>query len=585
MEPLLAAFLAEAKFAQSLLMELVLLHGRIMLLLLACCALVRLTERWAGNSAANRHTILCLGLLCTLILPLSSQWLPAYNIVVEVTVPIIASALPAALSSAVESSSADALPPSVIYLALLGAYAVVTAMALARVMLSIGKVFLQTHLSHDVEQRYWTEALASYRQNLHITREVALKHAGHIHSPMTCGIRRPVILLPSCALHWPDHLIASALLHELAHIKRNDWLTQQLARCICALYWVNPFCWKAFNNLSLYAEKASDHMALHAGVEKTHYASDLLTVAEHLNCHTHSRAALAMAVTKKPSQLCERVNAVLNFGERHAPLTKTQMATVLLVVVAIFLPLTSLRANYIEKVIFIITYPHADTETASLVLPEQKPPSPQQGSNERGYPSLEEIRREVFAEFDLPSSFEEASNDAEPQQELVVEATENTLEPADILERAINSITELNKSQTDRKIGQIAALTETTHEKYAIEPAQADATQPQGELTATPQPVGLKPLIEQPQARRMVIPKYPLRAARRGIEGKIIVEYDLDQTGKVVAAQIVSASPENIFDKYVLKAIKKSEFIPKKINGKAVAAEGLRERYVFVLES
>ena len=83
----------------------------------------------------------------------------------------------------------------------------------------------------------------------------------------------------------------------------------------------------------------------------------------------------------------------------------------------------------------------------------------------------------------------------------------------------------------------------------------------------------------------MVIPEYPYRALTRGIEGEVIVEYSLDELGKVIEAEIVSAEPSTIFNRHVLKAIRSSTFNPRKIDGKPVPAEDLVEKYVFVLES
>ena len=58
--------------------------------------------------------------------------------------------------------------------------------------------------------------------------------------PMTCGVRRPVIVIPSIADLWDEDRRRAVLLHELAHVVRFDCLTQTLAEVAVALYWPHP---------------------------------------------------------------------------------------------------------------------------------------------------------------------------------------------------------------------------------------------------------------------------------------------------------------------------------------------------------
>ena len=63
--------------------------------------------------------------------------------------------------------------------------------------------------------------------------------------PMAAGYLRPTVALPAEADAWPDERVTSVLLHELAHIRRRDCLTQLAASTTCALYWMNPLAWYA----------------------------------------------------------------------------------------------------------------------------------------------------------------------------------------------------------------------------------------------------------------------------------------------------------------------------------------------------
>lgn len=66
-----------------------------------------------------------------------------------------------------------------------------------------------------------------------------------------------------------------------------------------------------------------------------------------------------------------------------------------------------------------------------------------------------------------------------------------------------------------------------------------------------------------------VPPRYPMRAARRRIEGWVKVEFTITETGSVKDAVVVAAQPSDIFNHAALRAIAKWKFKPKVIDGEA----------------
>lgn len=80
-----------------------------------------------------------------------------------------------------------------------------------------------------------------------------------------------------------------------------------------------------------------------------------------------------------------------------------------------------------------------------------------------------------------------------------------------------------------------------------------------------------------------VPPVYPPGALSRGVEGRVLVEFDVDARGVIDAAHVVVAEPPRVFDRAALEAIRQWRYSPKIERGRSVARRGLRIAIPFVL--
>jgi beta-lactamase regulating signal transducer with metallopeptidase domain len=94
--------------------------------------------------------------------------------------------------------------------------------------------------------------------------------------PVTFGVVRPVILLPSGWRDWEEGELDAVIAHEMSHVARRDALVDRLALLHRALFWFSPLSWKLTGALAELAEEASDEAALAAGADRTRYAETLL---------------------------------------------------------------------------------------------------------------------------------------------------------------------------------------------------------------------------------------------------------------------------------------------------------------------
>jgi uncharacterized protein (TIGR03435 family) len=138
--------------------------------------------------------------------------------------------------------------------------------------------------------------------------------------PMTCGIVRPAIVLSPDAQTWQGEDLARAIVHELEHVRRGDWLSLCLARIVCAAYWFHPLVWMAWRQLALEAERACDDAVLGRS-EPTAYADQLVSLARRLL--VAKSPVLAMA---NRADLAARVGAVLDSRQTRGRAGTLQVA-------------------------------------------------------------------------------------------------------------------------------------------------------------------------------------------------------------------------------------------------------------------
>jgi type II secretion system protein G len=134
-------------------------------------------------------------------------------------------------------------------------------------------------------------------------------------TPLVVGILKPAILLPIAVLgQFTPQQIEAILLHELAHIRRYDHLTNLLQRLIEMLLFFHPAVWWLSRNVSVERENCCDDMAIAWGSERCNYAEALVRVSEiRLGAERRSAhgAAVLAATGNGPTRLYRRVLRVL----------------------------------------------------------------------------------------------------------------------------------------------------------------------------------------------------------------------------------------------------------------------------------
>jgi beta-lactamase regulating signal transducer with metallopeptidase domain len=226
-----------------------------------------------------------------------------------------------------------------IWLGGVGAVLLLLAVGLARIM-------WLDRVTRPVADEAWLILVEELSLELGLTRHVRLLQSQGPAMPMTWGIRRPAILLPAEADGWTAERRRDVLLHELAHVKRQDFLVQLIARIACAVYWFHPLVWLAATRLREERERACDDHVLRAGATPSAYAAHLLEIARGLRAApATSLATVAMA---RPAQLATRLIDVLDPRRRRDTLSARAALPAWLTAIAVVVPLAAAAPRVAE---------------------------------------------------------------------------------------------------------------------------------------------------------------------------------------------------------------------------------------------
>jgi TonB family protein len=269
------------------------------------------------RSAAARHGTWCALLAGMLTLPILAPLLPPIRsaLVTRYAPPFAGFDVSAPKVSPARSASRTApitLPPQeqqprwatlllCIYLAML--LALLTRFALAyRFSRSLVRKSLPIRDEHPLNLM---EDLAGAQSMPWPLPQLRTSH--DVVVPVTLGWRDPVILLPVGWQGWDAWKLNAVLAHELAHIRRADWLVTVAASLNRALFWFHPLAWWLERHLSALSEQACDEAALRTVSDAPSYARAVLEFAAALQSGRRLACGVAMARTAKVSRRIDRI--------------------------------------------------------------------------------------------------------------------------------------------------------------------------------------------------------------------------------------------------------------------------------------
>lgn len=304
-----------------------------------------LTVALRHRSAALRHWVLAAAIGCAAVTPALELLVPSWQLPLSAPASIQRmeeTTRPAAGTNVPRRRSVSAVGPDVSESPRVGMVTAIglvgpiwiggVAISLFVLFVGLARLAWLASRARCLDGGRWSELVDEMSRECGLRRPVLLLQSEHPSLLVTWGLVRSKIILPAGASDWPEDLMRIVLCHELAHIRRGDWIVQMAGELLRSIYWFNPILWVACRRLRLESEHACDDAVLSRGVEGSRYATHLIDLARALNQRRTWFPAPAMA---RPSSLERRISAMLNDRLNRNPLSRSARFAIVIALVII----------------------------------------------------------------------------------------------------------------------------------------------------------------------------------------------------------------------------------------------------------
>jgi bla regulator protein BlaR1 len=166
----------------------------------------------------------------------------------------------------------------------------------------------------------WQERLARLLEKLRITRPVSLLESALVKVPVVVGALKPIILVPMGMLAGlPPEQVESILLHELAHIRRRDYLFNLVQHVVDTVFFFNPALIWVSSLIRAERENCCDDVAIRETKSRRRLIEALVSFHEYEQSaqgYALGFAAQESQVVRRVKRIVDKTNHSLNAGER-----------------------------------------------------------------------------------------------------------------------------------------------------------------------------------------------------------------------------------------------------------------------------
>jgi beta-lactamase regulating signal transducer with metallopeptidase domain len=168
-------------------------------------------------------------------------------------------------------------------------------------------------------QDEWMDMVKRLSESLNVNRVVAMAEAG-ISSPMVVGFMKPIILFPVGLLSGlSTEQVETILVHELSHIRRQDYIINLVQSVIETIFFFNPFALLISSLIREERENCCDDMVIARGISPISYVRTLaqLEASRSVPAGKQGSSTLALGFAGNQNQLLNRIKRIMENSAKN----------------------------------------------------------------------------------------------------------------------------------------------------------------------------------------------------------------------------------------------------------------------------
>jgi len=171
-------------------------------------------------------------------------------------------------------------------------------------------------IENELINREWRTKINIFINQLGIDKQVQVYLSTYVKEPLTFGHFRPVILLPiSLITGFDSKAIETIILHELAHIKRHDYLVNLGQSIVEIILFYHPLVWWLSKEIRTVREHCCDDLVLAMGDNRNTYVETLTALQWRKAGVSPNR--LSMTSIGDSGNFSQRIKRMFGEEEKH----------------------------------------------------------------------------------------------------------------------------------------------------------------------------------------------------------------------------------------------------------------------------